>query len=113
MDQGVQDYVDQISAANRPLFDRVHGLIVAAYPQATVSLSYGMPTYRVGRRRRYLGAWAHGVSLYGWPQGRDGGFAERHPDLLSGKATIRIRPQDAATISDPELAGLIRAPLQE
>jgi hypothetical protein len=56
--------------------------------------------------------WAHGVSLYGWPQGRDGGFADRHRNLLSGKATLRIRPQDATAISDEEFSGLIRAALQ-
>ena len=113
MDEGVQAYIDHIDAAHRPLFDRLHGLIMAACPQATVSLSYNMPTYRAGGRRLYLGAWAHGVSLYGWPQGRDGGFAARHPSLLSGKATIRIRPQDATAISDQELCGLIRAALEE
>ena len=58
-----------------------------AHPKATVSLSYQIPTYRAGKRRLYLGAWKHGVSLYGWQTGRDDGFAERHPDLLSGKAT--------------------------
>lgn len=112
MDEGVQDYIDRIDAAHRPLFDRMHGLIMAACPQAAVGLSYRMPTYRVGGRRLYLGAWAHGVSLYGWPQGRDGGFATRHPALLSGKATIRIRPQDATALSDEELSGLIRAALK-
>lgn len=113
MEQGVQEYVDRISAAHRPLFDRLHGLIMTGSPQATVSLSYRMPTYKVGRRRLYVGAWAHGISLYGWPQGRDGGFAERHPDLLSGKATIRITPGDAAALSDQELTALIQAALED
>jgi hypothetical protein len=112
MDEGVQDYIDRIDAAHRPLFDRLHGLITAACPHAAVGLSSQMPTYRVGGRRLYLGAWAHGVSLYGWPRGRDGGFAARHPALLSGKATIRIRPQDATALSDEELSGLIRAALE-
>jgi hypothetical protein len=70
-----------------------------------------MPTYKVGKRRLYVGAWQHGISLYGWGQGRDGGFAGRHPELLSGKGTIRLRPQDSAALADGELAALIRAVL--
>jgi uncharacterized protein YdhG (YjbR/CyaY superfamily) len=112
MDQDVQDYIDRIDPRHRPLFDRVHGLIMAAYPTAAVSLSYRMPSYRVAGRRLHLGVWRHGVSLYGWPQGQDGGFAARHPALLASKGTIRIRPQDATAVSDAELSTLIRAALE-
>jgi len=38
-------------------------------------------------------------------------MAARHPDLRSGRGTIRIRPQDAAGITDEELAALVRAAL--
>jgi uncharacterized protein YdhG (YjbR/CyaY superfamily) len=110
MDEAVQDYIDGIDPAFRPLFDQIHELIMAAHPEASVVLSYQMPTYRAGKRRLYVGAWQHGISLYGW-LGRDGGFAERHPELVSGKSTIRLRPQDAAALADGELRALIRAAL--
>ncbi len=67
---------------------------------------------KVGRRRLYVGAWQHGISIYGWQQGRDGGFTDRHPELLTGKATIRLRPQDAAAIADDEILGLVGAALE-
>ena len=111
MTSDVQRYIDGIDPANRPLFDRVHGLIGAACPQATTRISYGIPTFEVGKQRLYLGAWKHGVSLYGWGAGRDGGFAERHRALVTGKGTIRLRPADAAAIADDELTALIRAAL--
>jgi uncharacterized protein YdhG (YjbR/CyaY superfamily) len=111
VDDAVREYIDRIDARHRPLFDRVHQLILAGYPQAAVVISYQMPTYRVGSRRLYLGVWQHGISLYGWPQGQDGGFTDRYPDLRSSKGTIRIRPQDAAGITDEELAALVRAAL--
>jgi hypothetical protein len=111
VDESVRRYVDSIPAGQRELFDRVHGLILAACPDAAVSLSYRIPCYRAGRRRLYLGVWQHGVSLYGWRQDQDGGFTARHPELLSGRATIRIRKQDAAVIGDGELTELIRAAL--
>jgi Domain of unknown function (DU1801) len=111
MDEAVRRYIDGIDPASRALFDRVHRLIMDAHPEATVSLTYRIPTYRAGKRRLYLGAWKHGVSLYGWQAGRDGGFAERHPDLLSGKATLRLQHDTAATIPDAELRDLARAAL--
>jgi len=107
----VQDYVDGIDPPNRELFGRIHRLILDAYPEVTVVLSYKMPTYKAGRRRLHVGAWKHGVSLYGWAQGREAGFTTRHPGLKTSKGTIQLRPGDAAGISDDDLLELIRAAL--
>jgi len=111
MDARVQSYIDGVDPAYRPLFDRMHGLIMAAHPDADVVLSYQMPTSKGGKRRLYLGAWQHGISLYGWGQGHDGGFTERHPELRTSKGTIRLRPQDADALRDEELSGLVSAAL--
>ena len=51
------------------------------------------------------------MSVYGWQEGRDAGFSERHPELKSGKGTLRLRPADAAGLSDDELRDLARAAL--
>ena len=111
VDDAARDYIEGIPAERRPLFDRIHDLILGVHPEAEVILSYRMPTYCVGRRRLYVGAWKHGVSFYGWEEGRDAGFTARHPELSSGKGTIRLRPADAAGIDDDELRDLIRAEL--
>jgi len=113
VDDAVQGYIDAIAAESRPVFDRLHRLIMVACPDAALALSYRMPTYKVGRRRLYVGAWKHGLSLYGWQPGRDGGFAARHPELTTGKATIRLRPRDAAGIADEEFTDLARAALAD
>jgi len=112
MDETVRDYIDGIDQVNRPLFDRVHQLILAAYPDVVVAISYQIPTYRVGRRRLHVGAWQHGVSIYGWPQGSEAGLIARHPMLRTSKGTIRLRPQDAADVSDEELLELVHAALE-
>jgi uncharacterized protein YdhG (YjbR/CyaY superfamily) len=109
----VAAYVEAIPADHRPLFDRVHRLVVATFPDATVGLSYRMPTYRRAGRRLFVGAWQHGISLYGWGQGRDGGFLERHPHLRTSTGTIRLRPQDAQAVPDDDLVRLIRAALTD
>jgi uncharacterized protein YdhG (YjbR/CyaY superfamily) len=111
VDPAVQHYLDSIPAEHRPLFDRVHALVLAACPQAELGLSYQMPTYRIGPRRLYLGVWKHGVSLYGWQHGGDGGFSARHPELVHGKGTIRLDSGAAGALPDGELTGLIVAVL--
>ena len=111
MDDAVRAYIDSTAPEHRPLLDRLPRLVVEAYPDANVGISYDIPTYRVGRRRLFLGAWKHGVSIYGWSRGGDAGFTDRHPGLKSGRGTIRLRPEDAAGIPDAEFRDLIRAAL--
>ena len=110
MDEAVRRYRDEMGSEHRPVFDRLHQLILATCPDAEVALSYGMPTYRIGRRRLNIGAWKHGLSLYVSPN-RDGGFSARHPELAAGKGTIKLRSRDAVHIPDAELEDLIRAAL--
>ena len=107
----VQAYIDEIPAQHRPLFDRLHRLITQACPGAEVTFSYKMPAYRAGKRRLYVAAWKHGISVYGSQHDRDGGFAARHPELVTSKGTIQLRPESAAGIGDPEFFDLARAAL--
>jgi hypothetical protein len=55
--------------------------------------------------------WKHGLSVYGWEAGQDGGFAERHPELDSGKGTLKIPLARAGDLSDDELLGVLRGTL--
>lgn len=111
MEPDVRAYVDAIAPDTRPLFDRVHRLLLEAHPSAQVAIAYKMPTYEVGVRRLHVGAWKHGVSLYGWEPGRDAGFAARHPELDSGKGTLRLTRAAAEELPDGELRDLLRAAL--
>jgi hypothetical protein len=109
-DEAVRRYRDEMDSQYRPVFDRLHRLITGICPDADLVLSYGMPTYRIGRRRLNVGVWQHGLSLYVSPN-RDGGFSARHPELTVGKGTIKLKPADAARIPDMEFQDLIRAAL--
>jgi uncharacterized protein YdhG (YjbR/CyaY superfamily) len=111
VDQEVADYIAAIAPEHRDLFDRVHRLVLDACPDATVRLSYQMPTYQVGKRRLHVATWRHGVSIYGWQATGDGGLTERHPELRSGRGTIRLRSDDASAVSDDEIRDLARAVL--
>jgi uncharacterized protein YdhG (YjbR/CyaY superfamily) len=111
MDDAVRNYIDAIAPERRPLFDRLHQLILDVHPEAAVVISYQIPTYIVGSRRLYVGVWKHGLSVYGWGHGGDAGFTERHPELMTGRGTLQLRPAVAAGITDDELRDLVRAAL--
>lgn len=106
-----RDYIAAIDAMHRPLFDRVHQLICTQHPQTELSLSYGMPTYRSQGRSLIVGVWKHGLSIYGWETGQDAGFAAKHPECVTSKGTIQLRPAAAAGIPDDDLRDLFRAAL--
>jgi uncharacterized protein YdhG (YjbR/CyaY superfamily) len=111
VDDEVREYIDGIAPEHRPLFDRLHRLILETHPDAQLVLSYQIPTYKVGPRRLFVGVWKHGVSIYGWDRDRDGGFSARHPELTTSKGTIQLRPAAAAGIPDDELRELVHAAL--
>jgi len=112
VDEAVQRYIEQIAPEHRPLFDRIHALILQECPDASVVLSYQMPTYKVGKRRLYVGAWKHGLSLYGWKGQEGDDFLARHPELRTSKGTIQLRTEDSGAISDDEFRALARAALE-
>ena len=109
----VTAYIDAIDDDQRPLFDRVHRLILEMLPDAQVVLSYKMPTYVVGTRRLHVGAWKHGLSFYGWERGRDCALVADRPQLDNGKGTLRLPVAEATQISDDELRAFAKAVLCE
>jgi uncharacterized protein YdhG (YjbR/CyaY superfamily) len=111
IEPAAQGYIDAIPAEQRTLFDRMHGLILEVQPAVEVVISYKMPTYVAGPRRLHVAAWKHGISLYGWAQDDDGGFTDRHPEMSSGKGTIRIPSQAADEVTDDELRAIARGAL--
>jgi hypothetical protein len=111
LDEQVRGYIEAIPAEHRPLFDRLHGLILRAQPDVTVYFSYKMPAYKIGGRRLFLSVWKHGISIYGWRQDDDGGFVARHPALKTSTGTLRLRSEDATAITDEEFLGLLRPAL--
>lgn len=112
MQATVEAYIAAIPPARRPLFDRLHALVLSVHPEAAVVTSYGMPTFKVGKRRLHLAAWSHGISIYGVQEDRDGGFTARHPELRI-KGTLKFGEEAAALISDQEFTELFRAALAD
>jgi hypothetical protein len=111
LDHDVETYITSIPPAQRPLFDRIHRLILEACPRATVGFAYKMPSYAIGSRRLNVGVWKHGVSIYGWKATGDGGLTSRHPEVRTSTGTIRIATDRSDEIGDDEIGDLARAVL--
>ena len=112
MDDVVRDYIDAIAPEQRPLFDRLHRLVLKTRPDAEVVLSYKIPTYKVGRKRLFLAVWKHGVSILRLGAGRRRRLrCPPPPELKTSKGTIQLRPADLAAIPDEEFRDLVRAAL--
>jgi hypothetical protein len=48
VDDAVRDYIEGIAPEHRPLFDRLHALILAEHPDADVVLRSGRGTIQLG-----------------------------------------------------------------
>ena len=113
MDAGVRDYIDAIGPEQRPLFDRLHRIVLAVHPKADVALSYGMPAYRVGARRLNIGVWRHGVSVYGWRSGTATvASSPATPSCGAARGRSGSVRRDAEGISDGELRTLLGGALE-
>lgn len=111
MNEDVAAYVAAIHPDRRPLFDRVHRLVLEACPDADVVIAYKMPTYVVGTHRLHVGVWKHGLSFYGWEPAAGSDLVTGRPHLDSGKGTLRLPLAEAAGIGDEELRAFLAAAL--
>ncbi len=84
-------YIEALPATHRPLFDRLHALILDELPEAEVVISYQIPLYRVGRRHVGLNPRrAGGLTLTTTSPDHIAEFKDRHPDFKTGKASIQL-----------------------
>lgn len=102
----VTAYLDRLSPRTREAVDRVRAIVREELPEATESLSYGMPTFSLdGSRVVHVAGWAKHVSIYPVP------VAEAlQPDLVpyvSGRGTLKFPL--SATIPYELIRRIVRA----
>ena len=98
--QVIARYLARVPAARRERALALHGLILSLFPQASVSLGYRMPTYRLGGQ---FVAWASNqrhLALYTCSAERIAGFRARHPEIEAGKGCLRFRDSQRLPLAD-------------
>ncbi len=60
----VDDYIASQPKEHQRLLRRVRTIIRQVAPDAEESVSYGIPTYKVGRARLYFAGWKKHFSIY-------------------------------------------------
>jgi len=99
MREEVQRFIDAVPADRRPLFDRLHALILGLYPHAEVVISYGVPTYRAKPGWVALSYWKFGVSLYPNGPHHIAEFKAKYPAIKTGKGSINFRVTDVVPLA--------------
>ena len=94
MNKEVRRYADAIPEDRRPLFDKLHALILGLYPDAEVVMSYQIPTYRAKSGWAALGYWKAGVSLYTNGPHHIAEFKADHSAMKTGKGSINFKASD-------------------
>ena len=94
MDEDVKRYFAEVPENRQPLVERLHELIVGLYPDASIDLSYRMPTYKVGDGWVALANQKRYVSLYTCGAHHLAEFKETYPAVKTGTGCINFRPSD-------------------
>lgn len=111
-DQQVDTYLAQLPADQRAALQRLRDQIIGVVPAAEQTMSYGMPTIKVGGRALLLFAgWKAHCSLYGLTDA----FIAEHADELKGyertKGSLHFTP--AAPFPPSLVEKMVRARLTE
>jgi uncharacterized protein YdhG (YjbR/CyaY superfamily) len=94
MKSEVQNYIVQVTDERRLLFLKLQSLIYNLYPNAVASISYGIVKYSLPSGWGFLGYWKEGVSLYTGYIKALPDFVSKHPQIKTGKGSIKLKLTD-------------------
>ena len=87
----VDAYIAAQPAAVQPMLNEMRALVHRAAPQAAESISYDMPTYKLGDQRLvYFAAWKQHIGLYGLPAAVLDQFEAEVNPYRQPKGTLQI-----------------------
>ena len=102
MDKNTEKYFKAVPKARKERVEALHQLILGLFPDATVDMTYKMPTYRVGDGWVALANQKQYVSLYTCGSHHLEGFRAKHPEIKTGKGCINFKDKDELPLQDIE-----------
>ncbi len=111
----VDDYLEELSSADRDAIDRVYALARREAPEAEQGKGYGMPALVYGgkpllsvmRAKKHIGIYPFSPDAVA----AVAGVLEEHPGVSVDKGTIRFQPEHP--IPDEVLERLVRVRLSQ
>ena len=99
MTKDVQRYLDAVPEERKPLFNKLHRLIMDLYPGADVVMSYKIPTYKAKSGWVALANQKHCVSLYTCGAHHIAEFKAKYPAIKTGTGCINLKVADAVPVA--------------
>jgi len=85
----VDEYIASYPPDVRAILEKIRGIVREAAPGAEERISYGMPTFRMGRNLVHFAAFSKHIGLYPTPSAT-GAFVRELEPYESGKGSIRF-----------------------
>jgi uncharacterized protein YdhG (YjbR/CyaY superfamily) len=86
----IDEYISAFPADVQAILERVRQAIRKAAPQATETMSYGIPTFDLnGKHLVFFAAWKHHISVYPLPAGDDA-FQRKIAQYKRVKSTVQF-----------------------
>lgn len=86
----VDAYIEQFPANIQSTLRSIRAVIRESAPDATESISYGMPAYKCkGRPIAYFAAFAHHIGFYATPSAHSA-FSDRLAKYTQGKGSVQF-----------------------
>ncbi len=85
----VDEYIALAPDAAKPTLAKLRKLITSVAPKAEEKISYGIPTYRIGKRVIHFGGYEKHVSIYPGAAGV-ATFSSKLKDYDTSKGTVRF-----------------------
>jgi len=99
--KSIDDYVDRFPKETQQLLRKMRLTIRRAAPKAEESISYGMPTFTLGRNRVYFAGYKNHIGFYPIPAGIE--FFKKELSLYKqGKGSVQFpidKPLPLALVS--------------
>ena len=86
----IDEYISTFPADIQAILEKVRQAIQKAAPEATETISYGIPTFNLnGKHLVFFAGWKHHISLYPIPLG-DEAFQQKISHYKRAKGTIQF-----------------------
>ncbi|MCO6479682.1 MAG: DUF1801 domain-containing protein [Phaeodactylibacter sp.] len=88
--RGIDEYLSNFPETTRRVLEEIRATIIAAAPEATEGISYGMPAYHLnGRPLVYFAGYKKHIGFYATPTGH-AAFSEELSKYRRGKGSVQF-----------------------